>query len=511
MIPVLTPAQCRAWDEAAAQAGRPLRMLMETAGRAVARVALEDHLQSVRDGVLVACGPGNNGGDGWVAARALHLLGVPVSVVEVAEPGEGIAAEARQTALDDGVPTVVHDGPWPGVGLVIDALLGTGATGAPRPPIDALLGRLASLHRPVLAVDGPTGLDLATGTDHGALRADATVTFGGVRRGHLRARDLIGDLTVAEIGFPAPAPDWPRLVDRRWAASQLPGFASDAHKGDRGRVVIVGGSAGMTGAARLAARAAFATGAGLVYVVTPPDAAGDLGTAEPDMQVRAHPFDGAPSDELRELVERADAVVIGPGLGRGDGRAAFVLALLEHAACAVLDADALTVLAESRDALHRAAARRPIILTPHPGEFRTLFAEHAGLASEDPWQAAANASMNSEATVLLKGVPTVIASAGAPLLTVAAGNPGLASGGSGDVLSGIIGAMLAAGVAPLVAAAIGAQALGDAADLAAMQHGARGMRPMDVIAALAETWVGWREASDRHPAWLGRLPRPAAA
>lgn len=511
MVPVLTPDQCRAWDAAAVQAGRPLRMLMETAGRAVARIALDDHPLAARDGVLVACGPGNNGGDGWVVARTLHRLGVRVSVVESATPGAGIAAEARRAALEDGVATVELDGPWPAVGLIVDALLGTGATGAPRAPIDALLGRLASLHRPVLAVDGPTGLDLATGVDHGALRADATVTFGGVRRGHLRARDLVGDLTVTEIGFPAAEPDWPLLVDRRWAASHLPAFASGAHKGDRGRVVIVGGSRGMSGAARLAARAAFASGAGLVYVVTSPESSQELATAEPDVQVRPHALSGQPSEELRQLVERADAVVIGPGLGRDEGRAGFVLSLLAHAPRAVLDADALTVLAGSREALRTAAERKPIVLTPHPGEFRTLFAEHADVLPDDPWLAASRASNDSATTVLLKGVPTVIAHGAAPLLTIAAGNPGLASGGSGDVLSGIIGAILAASAAPPVAAALGAQALGDAADLAAALHGTRGMRPMDVIAALADTWVTWRDALGQQSAMLLRLPRPASA
>lgn len=486
-------------------------MLMESAGRAVAGVILDGHREAARGGVLVACGPGNNGGDGWVAARTLHLLGVAIRVVDSGQPSDGIAAEARRAALDDGVVTIDADAPWPAVGLVVDALLGTGASGTPRPPIASMLTRLASLGHPVLAVDGPTGLDLGTGIDHGALRADATVTFGAVRRGHLLARDLVGDLTVAEIGLPAAAPEWPVLATGRWAASQVPAFASDVHKGDRGRVVIVGGSPGMSGAARLAARAAFAAGAGLAFVVVPPEGARELASAEPDLQVRAHQFVGEPDAELAALLERADALVIGPGLGRDEGRAAFVLAMLAHSRRAVIDADALIVLAPQRDELRRLAAERTVVLTPHAGEFAALFPEHAGSSAHDPWRAAEAASDRVGGTVLLKGVPTVVAAGKAPVITVAAGNPGLATGGSGDVLSGLVGAFLAAGMAPQVAAAVAAQALGDAADTAAARHGVRAMRPMDVIAALTDTWSQWREMPGEPQPWLLRLPRPVTS
>lgn len=510
MVPVLTPEQCQAWDRAAEAAGRPLRMLMETAGRAVARAVVQHHGEAARGGVLVACGPGNNGGDGWVAARALHCHGHRVAVVESAAPAAGIAAEARRAALEDGVPLLDADAPWPAVTLLVDALLGTGASGAPRGTVATLTARLASLSLPVVAVDGPTGLDLATGEDHGALRAATTVTFGGPRRGHLRARDAIGNLVVSEIGFPRADPAWPRLVDRCWAAAHLPGFASNVHKGDRGRVVIVGGSEGMSGAARLAARAAFAAGAGLVHVVTTPASASDLSTAEPDLQVRGHRFAAPLDPELIALLSGADAVVIGPGLGRDGGRADFVLAVLGHARRAVLDADGLSVLAGAAASLDGATAG-PLILTPHPGEYRTLFADLAA-ELDDPWNAASAASVASGATVLLKGVPTVVATGAEAPLTIAAGNPGLATGGSGDVLSGIIGALLGAGVEPHVAAAAGAQALGDAADLAAARVGVRGMRPMDVIGALPEVWAAWREAAnDPPPEALRWLPRPAGA
>jgi hydroxyethylthiazole kinase-like uncharacterized protein yjeF len=491
MVPILSPEQARGWDARAEAAGRPLRMLMENAGRAVARSLVEDFDDITLRGVLIATGPGNNGGDGWVAARALHLIDVPVWVAEVVEPSGGIAADARRAALEDGVPTVAVDGPWPALGVVIDAMLGTGARGEPRGPIATMVARLATLGLPVLAIDGPTGLDLETGADHGALPAVSTVTFGGFRRGHLLARDLVGKVMVEEIGHPLPDAEWPVCVDVRWARSHRLPFTAEAHKGDRGRIVMVGGAVGMTGAARLAARSAFAAGAGVVHVVVPDEAMSDIALAEPDVLVFGHPFVVPAASGLRDLIARADAVVIGPGLGRDEGRSDFVLEVLALAQRAVIDADALTVLAGSRDRLAAIAARIPVVLTPHRGEFRTLFAEFADLADTDPWLAAQHASRTSNATVLLKGVPTVIAAGEVPVLTVASGNPGLATGGSGDVLSGLVGVFLAQGLAPQVAAAVAAEALGQAAGYAAQEHGPRAMRPMHVVTAMAEVWKQW--------------------
>ncbi len=510
MLPILTPEQSRAWDAAAEAAGRPLRMLMETAGRAVARVVLDRHAGAASHGVLVAVGSGNNGGDGWVAARALKCLGVRVAVIEIGPPRPGIAADARRAALEDGVRLLDADRPWPGAGLVIDALLGTGASGGLREPIPSLLGRLADLAVPIVAVDGPTGLDLADGTAHDALPATTTVTFGGVRRGHLLARDATGDLVVAEIGFPSAEPGWPLLVDHPWAAAALGDFAAGAHKGDRGRLVVIGGAPGMTGAIRLTARAAFGAGAGLVHLVSAPESVSDLATAEPDAMVSGHPLAGPPEPWLVSLLERADALVIGPGLGRAPERAEFVLQVLGHVRRAVVDADALMVLASHRDALAERAATRHVVLTPHPGEFRTLFPEAADALPHDPWQAAMRAHRATGATILLKGVPTVIAGAIPAPLTVAAGNPGLATGGSGDVLSGLIGGLLGHDRPPTVAAALGAQALGDAADRAASRHGVRAMRPMDVVDALPEVWTAWRATPPLRTPELLALDRPIA-
>jgi hydroxyethylthiazole kinase-like uncharacterized protein yjeF len=491
MVPILSPSQSRDWDARAEATGRPLRMLMENAGRAVARSLVEDFDDIALRGVLIATGPGNNGGDGWVAARTLHLIDVPVWVTEVSEPPPGIAADARRAALDDGVATLPVDGPWPPLGVIVDAMLGTGARGEPRGPIATMIARLASFGLPVLAIDGPTGLDLETGIDNGALPAVSTVTFGGFRRGHLLARDVVGKVMVEEVGHPLPDPAWPVCVDQRWARSQRSPFAAAAHKGDRGRIVVVGGAPGMTGAARLAARSAFAAGAGVVHVVVPDEAMSDIALAEPDVLVFGHPFAAPLAAGLHELLARADAVVIGPGLGREAGRAEFVLAALRVAQRAVIDADALTVLAGHRDELAAHASRIPVVLTPHRGEFRTLFADLADGAATDPWMAARDAARSTSATVLLKGVPTVVAHGEDPVLTIASGNPGLATGGSGDVLSGLIGVLLAQGLGPSIAAAVAAEALGQAALFAAQEHGPRTMRPMHVVGAMAEVWKQW--------------------
>lgn len=509
-IPVLTPAQARAWDAASEAAGRSLRMLMESAGRAVAGAVLARYAVEARQGVLVACGTGNNGGDGWVAARTLHLAGVPVWVVSTGSSG-GLAAEAERDARRDGVRTVPVDGPWPGVSLVVDALLGTGAVGAPRPPMDALLTRLLDLDAPIVAVDGPTGLDLGTGVHHGTLRASLTITFGGPRRGHLLARDDVGDLIVAEIGLVGADPEWPRLMHTAWAARTLAPFSARSHKGDRGRVVIVGGMPEMSGAVRLTARAAFAAGAGLVHMAAPEATLTTLRLAEPDVQTVVQEFSGSLAEDTRALVERSDVVIIGPGLGRDGSRASLVAEVLGAARAAVVDADALVALKDRREDLATLASARPIVLTPHVGEFRTLFPANAGELETSPWEAAEGAANASGATVLLKGVPTVVCSPDGARVTVAAGNPGLATGGSGDVLSGVIGALMAQGLGGTEAASVAAQAHGEAADQAARRVTARAMRPMDVVSALPEIWRRWareRSAPEMTSSLLLELPRP---
>jgi len=496
-IPVLSPAESDAWDAQAERAGITRDTLMDAAGRAAAAVVARRFGLALDGGVVVAAGLGNNGGDGWVLARALHQADVSVWVASPPGARAPLCETARSRALAQGVREIPPDGPWPSPGLAVDALLGTGARGAPRPAVESLTERLRDLRVPLVALDGPTGLDLATGVVHGVPRADVSVTFGGVRRGHLLARDESGEIIVVDIGHPPADRSVPRLVTDAWASRHAPRLQSGDHKATRGRVVVLGGAPGMSGALRLAARAALAAGAGYVHAVAPAGSIAELSAAEPDVLTLAQAFDAAPTTELLDLVRRADCVIAGPGLGREEGRADLLAAVLREAARLVIDADAITVFQGSPERLGALVDGRPAVVTPHPGEFRALFPDLAAGRELDPWAAAAAASGRLGAALLLKGVPSVVAVDGAARWTVAAGNPGLGTGGSGDVLSGIMGTLLAQETDAGHAAALAAQALGVAGDIGARRVSARSLRPMDVIAALPDVWRLWSGSRSR--------------
>lgn len=513
LLPVLSPTQSAEWDRRAEPAGIALATLMDAAGRAAAHVTAARFPDRLRAGVLVAAGPGNNGGDGWVVARALHRLDVPVFVAPTTTDPSPLNRRMADLARVEGVRVVEPEGPWPAIGLIIDALLGTGAAGPLRAGIATLVERLADLALPLVAIDGPTGMDLGTGvTHHPALKADLTITFGGLRRGHLLGREECGDIVVVDVGHPPPDARWPRLVTDADAAGWLRPLGVSDHKGSRGRVVVIGGDEGMSGAIRLAGRASFAAAAGLVHALAPAGTIAALTAAEPDLQTLALALETGPERRHLELIDRADAVVIGPGLGRGPNRRDLVERLAAPARRVVLDADALNAFQGEPAALAALARDRVLLLTPHPAEFRRLFPREGENLEVDPWQAASDAAAASGSTVLLKGVPSVIAEPGGPALTIAAGNPGLATGGSGDILSGVAGTMLAQGLEPGPAAATAAQILGRAADLAARRVTARGLRPMDVIAAFPDLWRTWTSllavGAVRRPPILTELDRP---
>src|SRR6184192_1206861 len=432
---------------------------MEAAGRAVAHIVLREYPAVLARGALVVAGAGNNGGDGWVAARALHA---------------------------GGVPEIGRDEPWPAAAVAVDALLGTGATGPARGDVLALAQRLVTYGAPIVAVDGPTGLDLSSGEAHGPVRAALSITFGGARRGHLVAREWCGKLIVVDIGFPPPDPAWPVLVSDLWAGARLPKLVPTMHKGNRGRVTVLGGANGMTGAALHAARAALAAGAGLVKLVAGQETITAARASLPDVLTVESALGPELEPDAADALEWADALVVGPGLGREPPRALFLQAVLgRRPVPAVLDADALALF-------QGPPPERPLVLTPHLGEFRAQFGDQlADEAANDRWAAAAKAAQRVKGTVVLKGVPTVIADLRGPAHVVASGNPGLATGGSGDLLAGFIGAFLARGSAGAEASALGAHALGRAAEHGARQWTARSLRPADVLAALPEIWRAW--------------------
>ncbi|HEV8400955.1 MAG TPA: NAD(P)H-hydrate dehydratase [Gemmatimonadales bacterium] len=504
-IPVLSAAEAAAWDSMARTQYRvPSRVLMETAGRAVAHVLLTEFPTALQGGVLIAVGAGNNGGDGWVMARALHAAGVPVWVAAL-DPKTDDAIDNRALARVDGVRELAREEAWPQAAVAVDALLGTGAAGPIKGDVLALGERLAAYGAPIVAVDGPTGLDLTSGEAHNPVRAQLTVTFGGPRRGHLLAREWCGKIVVVDIGFPPSDPAWPVLVTDAWAAVRLPRLQPTMHKGDRGRVTVVGGAEGMTGAALHAARAALAAGAGLVKLVAAKETIAAARASLPDVLTVESALGSELEPDVVEALEWADAIVLGPGLGRDDVRRQFVTRVLAgRAVPTVVDADALHLLDQP--------PQRPLVCTPHVGEFRALVGDAlADQVANDRWGAAAKAASKLKATVLLKGVPTVIADLRGPVHVVASGNPGLATGGSGDLLAGFVGAFLARGLAPAEAAALGAHALGRAADLGARQWTARSLRPADVLAALPDVWRAWRDVKPALPPVLGVLEAPETA
>jgi len=501
-IPVLSATEAATWDSVARTQYRiPSRVLMEAAGRAVAQVIVREFPAVITRGVLVAAGAGNNGGDGWVVARALHAAGVPVWVSGV-DPKTDDAIDNRALARVDGVREIGRDEPWPAAAVAVDALLGTGAAGPARGDVLALAQRLVAYGATLVAVDGPTGLDLSSGEPHGPVRAALSVTFGGPRRGHLLAREWCGKIVVVDIGFPPAEPSWPILVTDAWAGARLPKLTPTMHKGDRGRVTVVGGSNGMTGAALHAARAALAAGAGLVKLVAGPETIQAARASLPDVLTLESALGPELEPAAAEALEWADALVVGPGLGRAPARAPFLQAVLARRPLpTVVDADAL--------ALFVGPVERPVVLTPHLGEFRAQFGDElADAAANDRWGAAAKAAQKVKGTVLLKGVPTVIADLRGPIHVVASGNPGLATGGSGDLLAGFIGAFLARGSAGPEAAALGAHVLGRAAEHGARQWTARSLRRADVLAALPDIWRAWASAKPLGPPVLAELELP---
>jgi NAD(P)H-hydrate epimerase len=471
---------------------------------------LRDALHARR--IAVCCGPGNNGGDGWLVAGALRRAGHDVRVHAPLAPRTDDARRARHDA-EGGTPFPEVRGDEP---LVIDALLGTGARGAVRAPLDDALARLrtrATDGAVVVALDLPSGLDATTGESHGAPHAACTLSFGSAKRGQLLRRDLVGALVVLDIALDDAPPSLPRLVTASWARTQLPPLPVDAYKATRGRLRIVGGGPGMAGAVILAARGAHASGAGMVRcAVAEPSVlalqvAAPFATVEPWMPDASWPTmeGGWPH-----------ATVIGPGIDGGDSpdsaQAARVRAEVERLLGAsrgpvLLDGGALTAFAGRADALARALDGRPALLTPHVGEFARLMGRRDSHTAIDRFADPARLAATTGATVLFKGVPTIVASPDGTVRVVAYGNPALAMGGSGDLLAGIGGTLLAQGLDPLVAGCVAAWAHGAAATRATTRHGGwRGTTMDALVDALAGVWHASPDDAREHgPHVLARL------
>ncbi len=454
---ILSVEQHAAADRLAVAAGVPLGQLMEAAGQAVADAIVARW--SPRP-TLVLCGPGNNGGDGFVAARHLRAAGWPVRVAALGESrSESAAARAGWVGpIETFAPPVLG-----GAELVIDALFGAGLSRPLEGFAAETLRAVAAQKVPVVAVDVPSGVSGDGGTaDPATPAAVLTVTFFRKKPAHLLypARKLCGEVVVASIGTPSSA--MAQLGVTTWENSpaiwRLPGLAVEGHKYQRGHVLVLSGGATSSGAARLAAEGALRAGAGLVTVGGSADAL--RVHAEHVTEVLLEPIE-SPADVAKALGERhRNVVVVGPGNGVSQGTRANVLAALRAGAACVLDADALTSFASERETLF-AALRLGCVLTPHDGEFARLFP--AASVLPDRLSRARAAAAEARVVVLLKGPDTVIAHPDGRAIINANAPATLATAGSGDVLAGFIAGLRAQGMGAFLAAAAGAWLHGEAA------------------------------------------------
>ncbi len=491
-IPLFSAAQVYALDRAAIAAGTPGFALMTRAGRAASDLAQRDYLAGLPAHgrrVAVVCGGGNNGGDGYVVAQQLHEAGVAVQLWWLVAPDalQNDAALAASAAIAAGVAIApfADTTEFTDVALIVDALFGIGLD---RPPAGLAAAAIVAMNRvtaPVLALDIPSGLHADSGQPLGvAVHADATLCFIAYKWGLFTGQGPAhrGRVTLATLGVTADLADDEAphgyLLGRDCPRPPLTPRRPTAHKGDHGHVLVIGGDAGLGGAALLCGMAAARVGAGLVTLATHPDHAAALMASYPTLMVKAihHP------DDLAPLLARATAVALGPGLGQGDwGRSLFAATL--HATAAgdgasthglVIDADGLNCLAI--DAHHRT----DWVLTPHPGEAARLLCTTTVQIERDRRAAVTEIARQFGGTALLKGAGTLVKHGDAPPWVLDVGNPGMATAGMGDVLTGVIVGLLAQGLPPVTATLWGAWFHGAAGDGAA-ESGPRGMVATDLL------------------------------
>jgi len=525
MEPVLTAAQMRDADRRTIEEiGLPGAVLMENAGAAVARALRARHPSARRP--LILCGKGNNGGDGFVVAR--HLLDLEPSVFLFGSRQE-VRGEARLhmgvLERSGGVLVEVGDeASWARTraaaaqaDVAVDALLGTGLHQAPAGALAQAIALLRALRAergvPVVAVDIPSGVPSDSGElGWDAVDAELTVTFAAPKYGHVLppACDHVGALIVADIGIPAAvlAQSSPSLwlAEESDVAKAYPPRAPNAHKGTFGHVLVAAGAVGKTGAAVLSASGALISGAGLVTVATPAPALPMVAYGRPELMTEPLPVTGSgtldreAAARAASLAKKRDALVIGPGLGGDAPAREFVRDVLRaYQGPVIVDADGLNALAGSdripraTDALSRSA---PVVVTPHPGEMARLVGVSTAEVQRRRLETARAFAVETGAVVVLKGQRTVVARPDGAACVNPTGNPGMATGGTGDVLSGIVGALLARGLDAWTAAVAAVYLHGAAGDDAALRRGEESLVASDIL--------------DSIPAVLRRLRPPAS-
>jgi len=512
VLPVFTAEEMRRLDaRAVRELGIPGATLMENAGRGAAEAILAAlaGLGLPRRGTRVAivCGKGGNGGDGFVAARWLQRARLRPGVILLQPPHEitgdaamkyremrraGIEAVeiAEEAALEPALRTA---------DLVVDAILGTGARGAPAGLLARAIERINASGKPVVALDIPSGLPADGGAPEGAaIRARLTTTFAALKRSLVMGPgvDLAGRVELVPIGV-APA-EVARgattfLLERSDIARHVPARPREAHKGTFGHLLVVAGSVGKTGAAALAARAALRAGAGLVTVATSASAQPVVASLSAEIMTLPLAETGAGAlslkawDALAEAGDERDAVALGPGLGLDDETQQLALRLVREVRRPMaVDADALTALAAHLDRLRAAPA--PRCLTPHPGEMARLLGATVGEVQRDRVATARQFATAYHVHVVVKGATSVIGAPDGRVFLNPTGNPGLATAGTGDVLTGVLGAFLARGVEPGDALQTAVWLHGSAGDIAAGRVGQESLIAGDVVAALPDAF-----------------------
>lgn len=478
---LFTAKDVRAMDRYAIEkCGIPGSVLMERAG-AAAFAALCRRWPDLKF-LSVVCGGGNNGGDGYVIARLALQHGLDVRVYAVSRPDalKGDAQKAFQSYCGYGgswldfVPAQLE-----GAEVIVDALFGTGlsreVSGAPA----AVIGAINQSPAGVLAVDLPSGLDADSGAVMGcAVEADVTVSFIGLKRGLFTGSGPVctGEIVYDDLATPGEVRRSVPVSARRIEDDdcRLPRRRRDAHKGCFGHVLIIGGELGYSGAARLAGEAAARIGAGLVTVATRPEHAALLNLTRPELMCR-----GVLSHhELEPLFNRANIIAVGPGLGQSAWGKTMLSAALSSGLPLVVDADALTLLAQEPQ------QRKDWILTPHPGEAARLLHASTSAVNSDRYAAVAQIQRRYGGVIVLKGAGTLVVGPDGSPRVATSGNPGMATGGTGDVLTGVIAGLIAQGSTPLEAATFGVQLHGRAGDLAAANAGERGLLAGDLMMPL---------------------------
>lgn len=484
------------------QYGIPSMVLMERAALAVAKHVLEISPENV----IILAGPGNNGGDGIASGRILRNKIKNVKIFQLF-PSDRLSHDCK-TQLDIakkfGIPiveTYPEDEEIAKADLVIDAIFGTGLTRPIQGELAKFIERVNYLKKTVIAVDIPSGVSSDTGEVLGvAIKADRTITFGLPKRGHILypGKDYTGALFVEDIGFPDELTKSENLkvslIERDFARCLIPPRPKYSHKTKYGHVLVIAGSTGKTGAAMLTARAALRTGSGLVTMAVPAALKVVFQSKVLEEMILPLPCNTNTLSKqalpgIMEFInERANSVAFGPGVGVNEDIEFILKELILNCPCPiVIDADGITVLSKIQDVLKN--ARSQIVLTPHPGEMARLINTSVKDIEKQRIDITQKVATDLNVTVVLKGVPTVVAEPQGRTYLNTTGNPGMATGGSGDVLTGIIASLIGQGLSPFYASVLGVYIHGLSGDIAATQKGYHGLIAGDIIESLPAAFV----------------------